>query len=184
MGASLAAIIGFSLVGCSSGKQEAGAPKAPAGTTKGAETPTNQSDAAAVTYQLNICSDSLADIRDSLEQVAPAVKGDAKTNVEEASVMAEDLGVGLEQILDDVEKIPESNKARWKELFTELSDALVDLEALGERVETLATSEGRGGTTDSFSKLTESYEASWAALDESIDLAAKIAGVAREVPES
>ncbi len=184
MGASLAALIGFSLVGCSSGKQEAGAPKAPAGTTKEAETPTNQSDAAAVTYQLNICSDSLADIRDSLEQVAPAVKGDAKTNVEEASVMAEDLGVGLEQILDDVEKIPESNKARWKELFTELSDALVDLEALGERVETLATSEGRGGTTDSFSKLTASYEASWAALDESIDLAAKVAGVAREVPEA
>lgn len=170
-------------LGCSGGESQtpdANVPSLPAKESGSAE---SQSEAGAVAYQLNICSDSLAEVRDTLEQVGTVAKGDAKTVVDEASVMAEDLGVGLEEILDDVEKVPESDNARWKELFTELSDALVDLESLGERVETLATSEGRSGVVNTFSKLTESYEASWAAMDESIDLAAKIAGVKREVPE-
>ncbi len=188
----LSLLFSLTFIGCSgkpSEKLEAGqagtASEADTATTAGKEEKAEtQSEAGAVAYQVNICSDSLAEVRDSLEQVGTEAKGDAKTIVEEASVMAEDLGVGLEEILDDVEKVPESDTAKWKELFTELSDALVDLESLGERVETLATSEGRGGVVDTFSKLTESYEAAWAAMDESIDLAAKIAGLKREVPES
>lgn len=167
--------------GCSSGQSEPSPSNAPPGATRESGQAESQSETGAIAYQLNICSDSLAEVRDTLEQVGTEVKGDAKTIVEEASVMAEDLGVGLEAILDDVEKVPESDKVRWQELFTELSDALVDLESLGERVETLATSKGRGGMVDTFSKLTENYEASWAAMDESIDLAAKVAGVSREV---
>lgn len=177
---SLVLAIGLCTAGCS-GKESTAEPPPPASKVKETAPEVNQSDAGAIAYQLNICSDSLAEIRDILQQVGPEAKGDAKTVVDEAAVMAEDLGVGLEEILDDVEKVPDTDKKRWEGLFTELSDAMVDLEALGERVETLATSEGRGGVTDTFSKMTENYEASWAAMDESINLAARIAGVNREV---
>lgn len=176
----LALVLG--IAGCS-GKPSSPA-SSPVPTSQEQTPPANQSDAGAIAYQLNICSDSLADIRDVLQQVATGATGDAKTIVEEASLMAEDLGVGLESILDDVEKTPETDKKRWQELFTELSDALVDLEALGERVEMLTTSEGRGGVADEYSKLNESYEASWAAMDESIDLAARVSGVQRVATES